>query len=419
MKKNRDLARRVRKTKKPEEPTLLDPHIAHRLVIAANSNDPVTGHTHSFYRYPARFSPDFARVAILAFSEPGDVVVDPFVGGGTTLVEARALGRLALGVDLNPLATFVARCKTTLYCDRDLQEVFEWARAVISEAKVNRKAKRPTEWITRGYQRNIDDSETWRIRKVIELALDRLNKIPSDHGRMLARAVVLRTAQWALDCRSELPPVHQFRSQILCSASEMITAARVFRREVRKADKAPSFRRRRTFVLTRSVVGLESEPAIRAYGRPKLVLTSPPYPGVHVIYNRWQVLGRRETPAPFWISGALDGNGLSYYTLGERRFPRLKTYFSNLERAYRSIAALSGSETTIVQLLAFSEPAWQLPEFLQVIAGCGLQEVKIPSLANSDDGRLWRQVPNRKWYADQQGETPPSKEVVLFHRLAP
>jgi hypothetical protein len=41
------------------------------------------GHTHNFYRYPARFSPQFARAAVEAFSAPGDTVLDPFVGGGT------------------------------------------------------------------------------------------------------------------------------------------------------------------------------------------------------------------------------------------------------------------------------------------------------------------------------------------------
>ena len=33
-----------------------------------------------------------------------------------------------------------------------------------------------------------------------------------------------------------------------------------------------------------------------------------------------------------------------------------------------------------------------------------------------DDGRLWRNVPNRKWHADQMGETPGSREVVLIHK---
>jgi hypothetical protein len=60
-------------------------------LAAVQNQQPVTGLTHNFYRYPGRFSPAFARAAIEALSRPGDVILDPFMGGGTTLVEARVL----------------------------------------------------------------------------------------------------------------------------------------------------------------------------------------------------------------------------------------------------------------------------------------------------------------------------------------
>ena len=68
---------------------------------AALDKQPVSGLTHRFYRYPARFSPIFARACIEAFSKPGDLVLDPYMGGGTTVVEAMALGRQAVGSDIN------------------------------------------------------------------------------------------------------------------------------------------------------------------------------------------------------------------------------------------------------------------------------------------------------------------------------
>ena|SRR2546427_4154975 len=42
-----------------------------------------TGSTHNFYHYPARFPPAIARAIIETFSRPGDVLLDPFMGGGT------------------------------------------------------------------------------------------------------------------------------------------------------------------------------------------------------------------------------------------------------------------------------------------------------------------------------------------------
>ena len=77
--------------------TCLTPESRERLARGILSRDPVTGLTHNFYRYPARFSPEFARSVLVEFTEPGDHIYDPFMGGGTTLVEAAALGKKCLG----------------------------------------------------------------------------------------------------------------------------------------------------------------------------------------------------------------------------------------------------------------------------------------------------------------------------------
>src|SRR5688572_26915072 len=82
------------------------------MVAAARDSNPVEGLTHSHYRYPARFSPRLARTAIELFSEQGDLVIDPFVGGGTTCVEAMAQSRRSVGTDISSLATFVSQAKT-------------------------------------------------------------------------------------------------------------------------------------------------------------------------------------------------------------------------------------------------------------------------------------------------------------------
>ncbi len=83
------------------------------LVDAVSNRQRVTGAPHDFYHYPARFAPVFAREAIRSLTSPGDLVLDPFCGGGTTLVESLSLGRRAVGIDINSLATFLTRTKTT------------------------------------------------------------------------------------------------------------------------------------------------------------------------------------------------------------------------------------------------------------------------------------------------------------------
>jgi len=84
-----------------------------QLVAGIHHRGTVSGFTHDFYRYPARFLPVFARAAIEAFTKPGDTILDPFVGGSTSLVEALVLGRNAVGVDISQLAVFLAKAKTT------------------------------------------------------------------------------------------------------------------------------------------------------------------------------------------------------------------------------------------------------------------------------------------------------------------
>lgn len=53
-------------------------------------------------RHPGKMLPALARRAIETYSDPGDLVVDPMCGIGTTLVEAAQLGRRAIGVELEP-----------------------------------------------------------------------------------------------------------------------------------------------------------------------------------------------------------------------------------------------------------------------------------------------------------------------------
>jgi hypothetical protein len=112
----------------------------------------------------------------------------------------------------------------------------------------------------------------------------------------------------------------------------------------------------------------------------------------------------------------LDGSGLSYYTFGSRKKPRLSTYFEKARAAFKSIAQLADENTVLVQMLAFADPTWQLPEYMAAMEDSGLEEFKVPQLANARDGRLWRKVPNRKWYADMRHDTGGASEVVLFHR---
>jgi hypothetical protein len=63
--------------------------------------------------YRACFKPQLPRFFIERLTRPGDIVYDPFMGRGTTPVEAALLGRVPFGCDINPLSAVLTRPRFT------------------------------------------------------------------------------------------------------------------------------------------------------------------------------------------------------------------------------------------------------------------------------------------------------------------
>ena len=386
---------------------------------AAASTTPVTGLTHTFYRYPARFSPQFARAAISEFTEPGDLVIDPFMGGGTTLVEALALGRQAIGTDISSLASFVSSVKTTLLSNKDREALDEWIDLLPRVIRINRQPNTQCTASDLNYQRNLDNPKAWRIRKGIKLGLESLPLLNNTRQEQFARCVLLNTAQWALDGRKEIPTISAFRIALEKHYKEMQKGEIDLNRTAKQTGNHNIYSAQDAIkCLHRSAIGLENDLTINSAGAPRLILASPPYPGIHVLYHRWQINGGRETATPFWIANKLDGSGESFYTLGHRNQKGLVKYFSQIKDVFRSLAEISSEKTTVIQMVSFSQPEWQLPKYLEAMKDAGFSEVKPYSGIDSPSDRIWRNVPQRKWHANLKGKTQGSREVVLFHRLS-
>ena len=80
-----------------------------------NFNGVETQHaTHSIHPYVAAINPPLAASLISHYVPKGEVVLDPFCGGGGVLVETILQGRRAIGCDINPLAVLMSQAKTTL-----------------------------------------------------------------------------------------------------------------------------------------------------------------------------------------------------------------------------------------------------------------------------------------------------------------
>lgn len=92
-------------------------------------------HTHGYHVYPAMMIPQVARRLIRNYAPRGGVLLDPFCGSGTSLVEARLAGVNSYGIDLNPFAVFLARAKTTLFHVHSILEWKRWLQQAVKHAE--------------------------------------------------------------------------------------------------------------------------------------------------------------------------------------------------------------------------------------------------------------------------------------------
>ncbi len=70
-------------------------------------------------KYRGNWSPNIPRNVILRYSQEGDVVLDQFIGGGTTAVEAKLTYRNFVGFDINPEAVETSRAKCSFNFEGD------------------------------------------------------------------------------------------------------------------------------------------------------------------------------------------------------------------------------------------------------------------------------------------------------------
>jgi hypothetical protein len=78
---------------------------------------------HFFHHYTAKFIPQIAEKIIRQYATNDGIVVDPFMGSGTALIEAKTLGYHSYGLDTNPLAVKISQAKSMRVSKEKLAEI--------------------------------------------------------------------------------------------------------------------------------------------------------------------------------------------------------------------------------------------------------------------------------------------------------
>ncbi|MCP1339401.1 site-specific DNA-methyltransferase [Idiomarina sp. M1R2S28] len=112
-------------------------HGKNKVFVIKNSG--LTRATHKFHRYPGKFIPHVPRWALDKYLSPNDsskLVLDPFMGSGTTLVESSIFGVSSYGLDIDPIARLISKVKTASYDLRALQSHVSELKAILMSNQV-------------------------------------------------------------------------------------------------------------------------------------------------------------------------------------------------------------------------------------------------------------------------------------------
>ena len=89
--------------------------------------------SHNFHSFPAKFPPQLPKLFIEELTKPDEIILDPMVGSGTTMLEAYFANRKGIGFDIDPLALKIARVKTN---PLNKKELVDYGSKIYTNAKI-------------------------------------------------------------------------------------------------------------------------------------------------------------------------------------------------------------------------------------------------------------------------------------------
>ncbi|MBW1689750.1 MAG: site-specific DNA-methyltransferase [Deltaproteobacteria bacterium] len=242
--------------------------------------------THNFHAFPAKFPPQLPKKFITTLTLPGEKVLDPMSGSGTTVLEAMLLGRHGIGIDIDPLALNLGKVKVT---SLDLGDLMRKSESLIdrsSYALRNKKDELTSTLDSRFDPQTKRFVDYWFLRQTqLELLalIQEIERLADRNVRRFFEIVfssIIITKSGGVSLAYDLAHTrpHKLRDKVPRSASEEFQK-RLNKNIKRITQLAWSTGRADIFCGNAQRLGL-SDNSI------DLIVTSPPYPSNAIDYMR-------------------------------------------------------------------------------------------------------------------------------------
>jgi DNA modification methylase len=263
------------------------PRLAYLLTQDLGFHDVANGNgLHSLHAFPAKFPPQLPKLFIDKLTQPGDIVLDPMMGSGTTIVEAMLAGRHGVGFDIDPMAVRLTKAKTTPL-DPDITCVAGYAAVDRAQWMLKHKLSQ----IEKDFVRRYDDQarkfiEYWftpNTRLEVTALLREIERVPDQETRAflaLAFSAIIITKSGGVSLARDL--AHTRPHRVMDKTPR--PALTEFKKRVEKNSRSLAQSRESHGRASVQFGNAESLPL--ADETIDLIVTSPPYASNAIDYMR-------------------------------------------------------------------------------------------------------------------------------------
>ncbi|MBM3238037.1 hypothetical protein FJZ31_17235 [Candidatus Poribacteria bacterium] len=277
----------------------IPPSIEQNSILNILTNN-VTAYTHGFHKYPGKFIPQVPRWAIDKYliGQNEKLILDPFCGSGTTLVEGILMGHKVIGIDIDPLSALISKVKTTPVDINSLNAVCDWLKKDIKQKKRG------------GFKPECETIEHWFTNDAInKLSLIRtlINQITNEFGKnpkirdiqdllIICFSSIIRRVSNA-DNESQKTYVSHTKIKIPEETINLfLNQLDLFKERISIFSQKINYKLKSTIICSSSAEGLVEK---LKGGKIDLAITSPPYiKAMDYIYNQMAEL--------FWIGDLFE-----------------------------------------------------------------------------------------------------------------